>query len=307
MNDGTVSHNRVLRVTEADDRVVAGSERVIFDLPDVPGATRWHMGGGLRFGVDGKLYVAVGNHEDSPQPFGSSHSQRLDSAFGKILRINADGTIPSDNPYFNTTGAYKPLFALGLRNPFSMDIQPGTGLIYIDDVGQGTWEEINGGSRTRQLRLAGRRRQQHRRALHEPGARLLAQRRRLLDHRRRVLQPAHRAVPVRHLRRQVLLRRFLHRADPLHQPGVAGQSSSDFASGIGNPIDLTVTPDGSLYYMARNQGTGTPKPGAGTFDKITFTGSQLPRITREPADQTVLLGTPATFSVAADGATTYQW
>ena len=71
---GTVARNRVLRVTEANDVAVAGSERVIFELPDVPSATKWHMGGAMRFGTDGKLYIAVGNHEDSPQPVGSATS-----------------------------------------------------------------------------------------------------------------------------------------------------------------------------------------------------------------------------------------
>jgi hypothetical protein len=68
-----------------------------------------------------------------------------------------------------------------------------------------------------------------------------------------------------------------------------------------------VSPSGALYYLARNQGTGTPAPGAGTVSKISYTGSQAPAITAQPQSITVYVGTAATFSVGADGATSYQW
>src|SRR5437762_1186676 len=86
-----VAHNVVSRFV-ADGDVAAGGvdaagEKVLLDLPDVGGAI-WHMGGGLRFGPDGKLYVGVGEHQ---QP---AMAQSLASPFGKILRINPDGSIP---------------------------------------------------------------------------------------------------------------------------------------------------------------------------------------------------------------------
>jgi glucose/arabinose dehydrogenase len=140
-------HNRILRVTEAGDTVVPGSERVILDLPDLPSGTKWHMGGALRFGPDGKLYVAVGNHEDDPRPVADSNSQKLSNPFGKILRINPDGTVPADNPFFNTAGAYRAIWSYGLRNPFTFAIQPGSGTMFVNDVGQGSWEEVNRGQR----------------------------------------------------------------------------------------------------------------------------------------------------------------
>ncbi|HEX6705970.1 MAG TPA: PQQ-dependent sugar dehydrogenase [Albitalea sp.] len=306
VNTGSGSHNRVLRVTEAADKVVAGSERVILDLPNVPGSTRFHMGGGLRFGADGKLYISVGNHEDSPQPFSSSNSQKLSSAFGKVLRINPDGTVPGDNPFFNTSGAYKPVWALGLRNPFSMDIQPGSGLIYINEVGQSTWEEINRGQAganygwpasegpTTDTRFV----TPVHAYQHSGGACSVTG--------GAFYNPAQVQFPSgTYLGRYFFADfctgqiRFINPASPAN--------SSAFASGIGNPIGLTVTPDGSLYYVARNQGTGTPQPGAGTLSKISFTNNQLPRITREPDDLTVLIGTAATFSVGADNASSFQW
>jgi glucose/arabinose dehydrogenase len=65
---------------------------------------------------------------------------------GKLLRINADGTIPQDNPFFATaTGQNRAIWALGLRNPYRFGVQPGTGTILINDVGNGSFEEINEG------------------------------------------------------------------------------------------------------------------------------------------------------------------
>ncbi len=72
-----------------------------------------------------------------------------------MLRINEDGTIPTDNPFFGSaTGNNRAIWALGLRNPFTFAFQPGTGRMFINDVGQNTWEEINDGHRRLQLRLA---------------------------------------------------------------------------------------------------------------------------------------------------------
>jgi hypothetical protein len=86
------------------------------------------------------LYVAVG---ENAVP---SFAQILTNRFGKVLRINSDGTIPADNPFFNqATGANRSIWALGLRNPFTFAFQPGTGRLFINDVGASAWEEINDG------------------------------------------------------------------------------------------------------------------------------------------------------------------
>jgi glucose/arabinose dehydrogenase len=133
-------HNRVSRFT-ADptnpDIASAGSEVPILNLE--PLGTISHNGGAIHFGGDGKLYISVG---DNYYPY---NAQSLTSRFGKILRINADGTIPSDNPFYNVQGAYKEIWALGLRNPFTFAFSPaaGSNTMYINDVGQDTWEEIN--------------------------------------------------------------------------------------------------------------------------------------------------------------------
>ena len=132
------SHNRISRLTAVGD--VGGSEFTLVDLPNLSSATN-HNGGGMHFGSDGKLYVGVGENANPPQ------AQDLTLPFGKLLRFNADGTIPSDNPFFATqTGLARAIWAYGLRNPFTFAVQPGTGRIHINDVGQNTWEEIDVGS-----------------------------------------------------------------------------------------------------------------------------------------------------------------
>lgn len=132
-------HNRISRFTASGDLAVAGSETVLMDLDNLSSATN-HNGGAIHFGPDGKLYVAVGENANA------ANAQTLNNRLGKILRINTDGTIPSDNPFFNTaTGANRAIWALGLRNPFTFGFQPGTGRMFINDVGQNSWEEINDG------------------------------------------------------------------------------------------------------------------------------------------------------------------
>ena len=132
-------HNRVSRFTANGDVAVPGSETIILDLNNLSSADN-HNGGAMHFGIDGKLYIAVGENANPP------NAQTLSNLLGKMLRINADGSIPTDNPFFNTaSGVNRAIWALGLRNPFTFTVQPGTGRIFINDVGQDTSEEINDG------------------------------------------------------------------------------------------------------------------------------------------------------------------
>ena len=138
----TPPHNRVVRVTASGDSAVAGSEQLIFRLGNQSAANEFpqFMGGALDF-KNGKLYVATGDN-DTPDK-----AQQLTNLFGKMLRINKDGTIPTNNPFYATaSGNNRAIWARGLRNPFKFAIQPGTGAIFINDVGEHTWEEINRGA-----------------------------------------------------------------------------------------------------------------------------------------------------------------
>jgi len=131
-------HNRIARYTAAGDTARAGSAVTIFELDD--NLDHVHVGGALRFGLDGKLYAGTGENGDG------ALSQSLRSTHGKLLRINPDGSIPSDNPFFETaSGRYRAIWARGLRNAFALDVQPGTGRIFINDVGGDAYEEVDEG------------------------------------------------------------------------------------------------------------------------------------------------------------------
>jgi glucose/arabinose dehydrogenase len=140
--DGVIDipvHNRVVRVTASGDRAVTGSEVLIFRLNNQ--SAQNHVGGAIDFAKDGKLYVAVGENATP------ANAQKLTNLFGKVLRINKDGTIPSGNPFYATaTGSNRAIWALGLRNPFKLAVKPGTSTIFINDVGADAWEEINRGA-----------------------------------------------------------------------------------------------------------------------------------------------------------------
>ncbi len=110
-----------------------------------------HHGGEIRYvdeGVlgdrsDDKIYWTTGDNVCCSVVNGSN-SQDLSNIYGKVLRINPDGTIPTDNPYYDddTPGVRKEIYATGLRNPFRGGLTP-DGQLIIGDVGQNTWEEIN--------------------------------------------------------------------------------------------------------------------------------------------------------------------
>jgi glucose/arabinose dehydrogenase len=132
---------RVSRFAANGDVAVPGSETLLFETDAFTADEE--LGGGLGFGADGMLYVGTG------QSGATSNSQITNGHFGKILRLQPDGGIPSDNPFFSVnTGKNRAVWALGLRNPFVIAFQPGTGRLFINDVGSintTAREEINDG------------------------------------------------------------------------------------------------------------------------------------------------------------------
>ena len=142
-------HNRVSRFTADGDVAMAGSELVLLDLVNLTYATN-HNGGAMAFGPDGYLYIAVGdNAQGLVAGTGVKPPQNLDSYLGKILRINKDGSAPATNPFFNDSPTSEPrkrVWAYGLRNPYTFSIDNTSGKVFLNEVGQNTWEEINDAS-----------------------------------------------------------------------------------------------------------------------------------------------------------------
>ncbi len=106
-----------------------------------------HNAGMILFGNDGYLYITMGDGGSGGDP--GNRAQQLDTLLGKILRINIDSTapglnysIPADNPLVGLPGRDE-IFAWGMRNPWRISVDPPTGDIWMGDVGQGSWEEID--------------------------------------------------------------------------------------------------------------------------------------------------------------------
>jgi glucose/arabinose dehydrogenase len=103
-----------------------------------------HNGGNLAFGLDGFLYAGLGDGGSGGDP--QKNAQNTNTWLGKILRIavtdQSSYAIPSDNPYVNGGGKSE-IWAIGLRNPWRFSFDRLTGDLYIADVGQGSWEEID--------------------------------------------------------------------------------------------------------------------------------------------------------------------
>ncbi|PTL79445.1 PQQ-dependent sugar dehydrogenase [Vitiosangium sp. GDMCC 1.1324] len=287
-------HNRVSRFTASGNKAVAGSERILLELEPLDASN--HNGGGLHFGLDGKLYVSVGDNAES------SNAPRLDTLMGKVLRLGKDGSIPTDNPFYTrTTGLNRAIWAIGLRNPFSFSVQPGTGRIFINDVGQSKWEEINEG-------IAGS----------DYG---------WPDTEGPTTNPRYRAPLFAYGHGSGTGKGCAISAGTFYNPPRAqfpaeytglyffadycngwirtydpdDGTVAVFATGMQALVDLDVGPDGSLYYLDRQEDE---------VHRIRYTApSEAPTLATQPESLTVLAGQSATFSVSASGTPplSYQW
>jgi glucose/arabinose dehydrogenase len=245
---GPVVHNRVSRFTAQGDKAIKGSELAILDLPQL--VKPIHNSGTMRFGPDGYLYIAVGEN-GVPE-----NAQSLANPLGKILRIAKDGTIPAGNPFYDrTSGIAKAIWVLGLRNPFSFAFQPGTGRMFIDDVGNKTWEEIDDG-------VAGA---NYGWPVTEGPAN---------DPRFQAPLYAYRHGPTPETGCAITGGAFYDPEEPqfpapflgtylfsdfcsgwIRRFDPATKAVAAFATGIGSPIGLQVGDDGSLYYLSYEDGT----------------------------------------------------
>ena len=248
-------HNRISRFTANGDVALAGSETIIMDLPNLSTATN-HNGGAMHFGPDGNLYVAVGENANA------ANAQSLSTRLGKMLRMTSTGGVPPDNPLINqTSGANQTIWALGLRNPFTFSFQRGTTRMFINDVGQNTWEEINDG-------IAGSNYgwptcegfcNPPNANFRDPIFAYMNDAQTCAITGGAFYNPQSPQFPANFVGDYFFADfcgGWIRRLDP-----ASGNAVSDFATGISSPVDLQVSPDGFLYYLAR---------GAGSVNRIGF-------------------------------------
>lgn len=125
--------DRLSRFTVIGNSASLGSEKILYETPGT--VALYHHGGALGFGPDGKLYWGKGDDTTG------SNAQNLTNIFGKILRLNPDGSTPSDNPSLGS-GSLSQIYAYGLRNPFRLAFTP-DGKLLVADVGNAAFEELN--------------------------------------------------------------------------------------------------------------------------------------------------------------------
>ena len=130
-------------VAPFDPNIAApGSEVVILTIPHPQFSD--HFAGQLQFGPDGYLYIAAGDGGGSGDPLNRAQNDSL--LLGKILRINVDDVpylVPSSNPFIGTAGKRPEIWASGLRNPWRFSFDRMTADVWIADVGENLWEEID--------------------------------------------------------------------------------------------------------------------------------------------------------------------
>ncbi len=303
------NRNRISRFTANGNSTLPESEFILLNLNSMAGSI--HNGGAMGFGADGKLYVSVGDGADA------GTAQLKTTLLGKVLRMNPDGSVPTDNPFFSDVtyaGSNKLIYALGFRNPFSMDIQPGTGKIMVCDVGNSAWEEVNeiqAGKNYGWPGIEGVRTTQtpppdykdplyaysHDNACSIVGAAFY--------------NPEHDQFPTEYVGKFFFAdycAGYIQYVDPVNgmvQP---------FGTDIDRPLAIRVNHEGTLYYLQRagmgggSTGDNTSTPD-GSLWKVTYTGTGEPGVGAQPQNILVSVGEDATFSVSVSGniPLTLQW
>jgi glucose/arabinose dehydrogenase len=294
---GSPIHNRVSRFTASagnPDVAAAGSEVQLLNLPTLSSATN-HNGGAIHFGTDGKLYISVGDNANS------SNAPVLTTTLGKILRINPDGSIPSDNPFFSqTSGINQAIWARGLRNPFTFAVDRTNGRLHFNDVGQDSWEEVNRGIAGANYGWP------QAEGPNPPGVSGLTYPVHTYQNAgsncaitgATFYRPTTQTFPAEYAGRYFFGDYCGGFIRMLSAPDYS--ASSGFATGISSLVDLQVASDGALWYLAR---------GGGEVFRVQYTAVTAPGISSQPASITRAAGQTASFSVTASGTAPlgYQW
>ena len=144
-NGGDTKIARYSRSTTDPNLANIATPEIILEIEQPAGN---HNGGCLKFGPDGYLYIGMGDGGSSNDPFGTiGNGQNTQTLLGKMLRIDVDNglpyTIPTDNPFVNDANVLNEIWAIGVRNPWRFSFDRSTGDLWIADVGQNAWEEID--------------------------------------------------------------------------------------------------------------------------------------------------------------------
>ncbi|MDB5257085.1 MAG: hypothetical protein JWM14_1780 [Chitinophagaceae bacterium] len=296
----TAAFNKIVRITLNGTAVVEGSLTTILELNDLSAQHTNHNGGSMAFGPDGKLYVGVGENATG------TNAQNLDNYLGKILRINPDGSVPEGNP-FTGNDAKSRIWAYGLRNPYSITFDRISGKLFVNDVGESTWEEINdattGGLNfgwpnkegfctsnctdyTQPIHVYG-----HASDTDGKGCSIVGG---------TFFNPISTSYPVSY-RGQYFFNDYC--GEWINDISVSNPDQQyPFGTHVGGGLTyLSTSLDGELYYLSRDDQS---------LYKISYASSfSPPSISDQPDDLTVSTGDPASFNVGASGSGTlsYQW
>jgi uncharacterized repeat protein (TIGR03806 family) len=254
--------NRVCRFTVKGD-IAVGKETVIFETDR---AENIHNGGAMCFGPDGKLYVGSG------EVITNGDAQKLDNLRGKVLRLNDDGSIPTDNPFVSsTTGKNRAIYSYGYRQPFKASFQPGTKRFYLNVVSTSAREAIfevksgdNGGWPESEGYTTNTK-------FHSPvfayggiGG--------CITGGTFCNSPQ---FPKRYQGRDFFMdynASWIRSFDPVDPQ----KSLKLFATNLERPVDLAFAPDGSLYCLNRGNGKSNTISDQGTLWRISCSGESLP-------------------------------
>ncbi len=302
------NRNVIVRVIANGNFAIPGSEEIIFMIDKLNGSI--HMGGDMHFGPDGKLYVSIGDGTNGVAP------NQYDSLLGKMIRIDEDGHIPHDNPFFDTTqGNNRAIWALGLRNSYSTDIHPETGQLLACDVGAEDFEEVNDitkggyfgwpeleGNRTNQV-LPNNYRDPLYTYGHGEGCAVIGA---------TFYAPLNKTFPEKYHDKFFFgdyCKGYIKVLNP-----ESGEIEETFATQIDRPISLLVSDNGDMYYIERSGiGGGSMQDNTsssnGSLWKISYTGSGVPFIAQQPEDVFLPVGEDAEFEIKVfgDKPITYQW
>lgn len=309
-------HNRLSRLTvdpTTENTILAGSEVPLLELPNLSeyGNPPWHIGGAIHFGLDGSLYVQIGESQQTIA------SQDLESPLGKIFRVDpANGNPLPDNPYYDAGNGITwrdYIWASGLRNPFAGDLNPITGQFLVADVGQGSWEEINDATL--------------------PGLNFGWPSEEGPTGDPNFIDPFYayshaegcaitggafnvggtNAFPSEY-DGMFFFSEFcggeIRVVDPNDPNPYNAGSVEVFATQAAFPMNIEFGPDGALYYISRGAGAGgAPGTGTGSVRRIEYAVQAPPSIVLHPNDLLVSGGYDASFAVEASGTPplAYQW